>query len=271
MSGPRVGLLEGRMSDELAELVRRHGGEPVVAPALSEVPVDASADVAALIDALEARRVTVMVFLTGAGVTALLAEADRLGRRDALERALRETVNVCRGHKPWAPLRRIGAPVSVTVPEPYTTDDVLRTLRGLTLRGAGVALMHYGERSAALAEALCAMGAEVRELCLYQWRLPEDLAPLERLVCEVVRGGVDAVAFTSQVQVRHLLHVAYGLGMGERLREAMDSRVVVAAVGPTCAAALAAAGITPAVVPSNPKMGPMVVALMRRLRQSRAA
>ena len=40
LGGARIGLLEARLSSELAELVRREGGEPVCAPSVTEAQVD---------------------------------------------------------------------------------------------------------------------------------------------------------------------------------------------------------------------------------------
>ena len=259
------------MEGELAALVRRHGGEPVLGPALSEAPVDARAAVAGLVEALRSGEVRTVLFLTGVGALRLFAEAERAGLADALREGLQSTRNVSRGQKPWQPLRRNGVPVSVTVPDPYTTDDVLATLATLELGGEGVALVHYGERSAPLAEGIARLGGRAHEITVYEWRLPEDTRPLEALVDELVAGALDAVAFTSQVQVRHLFQVAEPRCGAEALRRALNEHAVVAAVGPTCAAALEAAGVPPRVVPTNPKMGPMVVALMEYLRGRVAA
>lgn len=257
------------MSGELAALVRRHGGEPRVAPALRETPVDATRPVGELIDALAQRDVDIMVFMTGVGAAALFSEAERLGRAAELVAGLQHTTNVCRGPKPWPPLKQRGVPISITVPRPYTAADVISTLAGMQLADRGVTVLHYGERNAELAEALEVGGARLRELCLYEWKLPEDTAPLEALVAEVIAGDVDAVAFTSQVQVRHLFQVAARHGHVEPLRDALNQTTVAAAVGPTCAAALEAAGVTPRIVPANPKMGPMIVALMEHLAPAR--
>jgi uroporphyrinogen-III synthase len=43
--------------------------------------------------------------------------------------------------------------------------------------------------------------------------------------------------------------------------------VIAAAVGPTCAEALRAYGVREVVVPQNPKLGPLVAALSRRLAE----
>ena len=45
------------------------------------------------------------------------------------------------------------------------------------------------------------------------------------------------------------------------LTDALNAKVVVAAVGPVCASALRSFGVIPHVQPAHPKMGPMMVAL----------
>ncbi|HEU4388300.1 MAG TPA: uroporphyrinogen-III synthase, partial [Blastocatellia bacterium] len=129
------------------------------------------------------------------------------------------------------------------------------------LRDVGVALQHYGERNEALSEALRARGARLIELTLYEWLMPEDPGPLNALVDEIIVGTVDAVAFTSQVQIRHLFKVAIDRGMANDLRKALNDRVIVASVGPTCTSTLKSFQVNPRVEPEHPKMGPMVLAL----------
>jgi uroporphyrinogen-III synthase len=253
------------MGGELGRLVERHGGVPISAPALLETPVDASAALTELLRALAVREIEVVVFLTGVGANALFDAADRIGRGDEMVRRLQETVNVARGHKPARPLRQRGVPVSMAVEEPYTTAEVIAALDGLGVERRGVALLHYGERSEEIASALLARGARLHEMMLYEWRLPPDTGPMEALIRGVMDGAVDAIAFTSQVQLRHLLLVAERSGERDALIRAMNERTLVAAVGPTCASALRRVGITPDVVPDNPKMGPMVVAIAAAL------
>jgi uroporphyrinogen-III synthase len=249
------------MPEQIADLIRRNGGIPVSAPALREIPTHDSAAAEELINRLSAGAIQIVVFLTGVGTAALFAEAGRLNRLEELLAGLASTTNVSRGQKPWRPLKEAGVPITVTVPTPYTTTELLRTLEQLSPEGKGVALLHYGERSDVLADSLVGWGARVTELLMYEWQLPEDTGPLDRLVDEVIAGTVDAVAFTSKVQLRHLFELA---GRGDRVQpliEALNSRTVVAAVGPTTAAELEGGGVHPRVVPTNPKMGPMIVAL----------
>jgi uroporphyrinogen-III synthase len=254
------------MPGELADLVRRHGGEPVNVPALREAAIECREHVREFITRLEQGAIQVVIFLTGVGVNTLVREAEQCGRLPVLLQGLAGAVRVCRGPKPVAALKRQGLAPTVQAEAPYTTAELLTALAGVAVAGRGVAVLHYGERNVALTDALQAQGARLYELCLYEWLLPEDLRPLQQLVRDLIAGRLQAIAFTSQVQVRHLWQVAATLGQAAALTTALTTHCLVAAVGPTCATALAAVGVTPHVEPSHPKMGPMVIALMAALR-----
>jgi uroporphyrinogen-III synthase len=261
LNGRRIALVEGRMPGELADLVRRHGGEPMNVPAVREATRACAEEVGTFLDRLSGGVFQIVVCLTGVGVMTLARTAEQLNRLPELLQGLQRVTTVCRGPKPLAALKRQGITATVQTQEPYTTAELLVAMAGLPLSGQGVALVHYGERNAALADALRQRRARLDELCLYEWLLPEDLGPLQHLVGDLIAARVDAIAFTSQVQVRHLWQVASSLGKATELTHALTDQVVVAAVGPTCAAALADLGVMPRVVPAHPKMGPMVTAL----------
>jgi uroporphyrinogen-III synthase len=249
------------MSQELATLIRNNGGDPRSAPSVKEAPLSRQGEVAAFIDRLTAGSYQFVLFMTGVGVKALLQEAEGLGRLDELLQSLRKTTTVCRGPKPIAVLKRYDIPVSIAAPEPNTTAEVIQALKGLDLANQRAAMLHYGERAEEMAEFLIGQGTLLDELWLYEWQLPEDTAPMKELIAEVIRGEIDSVAFTSKVQVRHLFQVAAEIGKVDELREALNSRTVVTAIGPTCAATLIEAGVPPRVVPEHPKMGYMVKAM----------
>jgi uroporphyrinogen-III synthase len=259
LKGVRLALLETRLSTELSELVRRLGGVPCPVPAVREV--SHLEHVPAFLDALGAGRFSVAICLTGVGVSRLLREAERLGRLDETLIALGRLTIVCRGPKPSAVLRQYDVPVHIKAVEPYTSKELLDALNAEDLQGKGVALLHYGERNLPLASALRERGASLEELCLYEWELPEDVEPLKGLVRNLIDGQMDAIAFTSQIQWRHLIDVAATLGLASALVDAMRRDVVVAAIGPVCASALNAHGITPDVLPAHPKMGALITAL----------
>jgi uroporphyrinogen-III synthase len=264
LRGARVALLEARMESELASLVRRHGGEPVCVPALREVERECAEEVRLAIDAAE-RGAAVVVLATGVGLARWIAVAQTLGRADALRGGLAHATVVCRGPKPVAVLKREGLQAHVRAAAPHTTKELLAALDGVDVRAREAIVVHDGGASHAVPDALARRGARVLEVQPYLWALPNDLEPLRRLVRQVIAGGVDAVAVTTRVQATHLFEVAQAMGLRGGLADALGGRVVVAAVGPTCARALEELGAPPHVVPDQAKMGAMVMALAARL------
>ena len=258
--GARIALLEARLANETAAMVRRLGGVPVIAPALAEASLDADVDVAAFIDRFAAETEPIVVFLTGSAATRLFATADRLGREADLLDGLRRAVTVARGPKPAGALSRRGVAVSLAVPEPYTTAEVIASVDTLAVARRPTTVVHYGERNLPLLDALAARGAIVAELMLYAWHLPADTSPLSRAIDDLLAGDIPLLVFTSQIQVRHLFDVA-GPERRDRLVAVLNGRVLVGAVGPTCAAAVRAAGVKTLIVPDRPKLGPLLNAL----------
>jgi uroporphyrinogen-III synthase len=263
LTGVKVALLEARMSEELGSLIRRQGGEPYNVPAVREEARDAGPEVKALLDALAAEEEPVVLLSTGVGVAGLFREAHALGRAEELRASLKRAITVARGPKPTAALKKEGLEPKRSAKTPFTTADLLAALDGLDLAGRYVAVLHYGERNEGLLDALKDRRVRLHEALLYEWRLPAELGPLRGLVGELIAGQVGAIAFTSQVQARHLFQLARESGQADALAEALRTRTVVAAVGPTCAAALQELGVEPHVVPEHPKMGPMVVELAK--------
>ncbi len=269
LEGKRVGALESRMAGQLGDLIRKRGAEVMSAPALREAPIDCLEMVGELIDGISDGEFQVVVAQTGVGVSTLFKEAAKLDRESELLTGLRRVVCIARGPKPVAALRKAGILTPVKVNSPYTTDELLETLAEFDLSACGVALIHYGERNEALSETLLSACANLYELCLYEWMLPEDTGPLESLIRAVLKRELDAVAFTSQAQVKHLFKIAERHGFEPVLAASLNS-TVVAAVGPTCTKALAAYGINTDVAPEHPKMGHMVADLAEYFSEVRA-
>jgi uroporphyrinogen-III synthase len=248
------------MENELASLVRRHGGEPLCVPAMREVERDCAEDVTRAYGALLGDD-AVIVLTTGVGLERLLKVASAIGLGEELRSELARATIVCRGPKPVAVLKRERLPAHVRAETPHTTTELLVALESVEVGGREVVYVHDGGGSRDVVTALARRGARVVEVQPYVWALPEDLGPLRTLVETIVGAELDAIAFTSQAQARHLFAVADAMGARDSMVRALQDRVVVAAVGPTCARTLAQLGAPPHVVPEQSKMGAMIVAL----------
>jgi uroporphyrinogen-III synthase len=265
LDGQRVALFESRLAAELSELVRRCGGVPVCVPAVVERRLPSGPEVRALLTALRVASPAVFVFSTGVGARALFDEARSQGLAPELLEAISRGEAVCRGPKAVAALYREGRLACRKARSPYTTVELVDALAEVEVCGRTVVLVHHGGGDDELVEALVGRGARVHELLVYDWQLPEDTSALEQAARELAQGEFAAAAFTTQIQARHLMTIACRIGCHDTLVASLRSRVVVAAVGPTCARVLTELGVPAQVVADPPKMATMVGALVARL------
>jgi uroporphyrinogen-III synthase len=255
----RVLTLESRRAAEIATLVTTFGGRPLSAPALREVPLASNTEALAFAAALTGGNFDIVVLLTGVGLRTLLAVVDAAGDRATFVAALGRTRIAARGPKPVGVLRELGLSPWVTAPEPNTWRELVAALdaKGEAMHGRRVAIQEYGRSNRSLIDALSARGAQVTPVPVYQYDLPEDLAPLQRAVTAVVDGEVDVALFTTGTQVAHLFRVAETMGREAALREAL-ARVVIASIGPTTSEEVREHGLAVDFEPSHPKMGLLV-------------
>lgn len=258
----RVLSLESRRAKEMASIISSYGGQAISAPSMREVPLDSNPDAIAFADALERGSFELVILLTGVGTRALVAVVERVtGSRDAFVSALGRTRIVARGPKPVAVLRDLSLTPWLTAPEPNTWREVLSVLDEkqpeFPLSGKRVAVQEYGASNPDLLEGLEARGARVTPVPVYQWALPEDLAPLQSAVQAIADGQIDVALFTTATQVVHLLKVADSMGKGDAVRRGLTT-CVVASIGPTTSEEMREQGIEPDMEPTHPKMGFLV-------------
>lgn len=278
--GLRVLSLESRRAPELAKLISNYGGEPVVAPAMREVPLESNKEALAFAAALFAGEFDMVIFLTGVGARALLSVVETSYQREEYLAALRSVTVVPRGPKPVAVLRELGVTPALTVPEPNTWRELLLALdqaggsqSELRLPGKRVAVQEYGVSNSELLSGLRERGAIVTRVPIYQWALPEDLGPLRGAVKALAAGEIDVALFTTSVQLAHLFQIAAEMSLEEPMRQGLG-RAIVASIGPTTSEELQRRGIRVDIEPSHPKMGFLVKEaaeqsgeLLRRKRQ----
>jgi len=253
----RVVVFESRRAEEIAGMIRRHGGEPVSAPALQEVPLSENGPALEFARLLSKGEIDVVIFLTGVGAGFLAdAIAPALSRKD-FAAGLRTVTTVVRGPKPAKVLRDIGVSPSITVPEPNTWRELLAAMdERVPPAGKRIAVQEYGEENPELLSALAQRGAAVMRVPVYRWALPDDLGPLRDAIRQIIDGRIDLALFMSATQAEHLFQVA-GRDQAARLTAAF-ARVVVASIGPMCSQALKRHGLRVDIEPQHPKMGFLV-------------
>ena len=253
--GLRVVSFESRRATEIAELIRRQGGDAFVAPSMRETPIEDNPEAFAFAERLFRGEFDMMIFLTGVGTRALDKVLASRYPPQAFAEALRKITVVARGPKPLAALREMQVPVAITVPEPNTWRELLAATA--TRPERKIAVQEYGKSNPELLDGLGARRAAVTPVRVYQWDLPEDTGPLREAIRRIIKGEADVALFTTSIQMTHLVRLAAEAHRDEALLAGLR-RMVIASIGPTTSEALEEFGLAADIVPTHPKMGFLV-------------
>ena len=256
--GRRVLSLESRRAAEVATLIAKYGGVPVLAPALREVPLESNTAAIDFAAALLLGEIDIGVFLTGVGGRAIVEVFERAHPGREIREALSGIRIAVRGPKPAAVFRELNIPIWVTAPEPNTWRELLAAIEARAdeapLAGARVAVQEYGVPNQQLIDALAARGASVLPVPVYKWALPDDLTPLRSAVAAIAGRNIDVLILTSGVQLVHLWQVVEMMGCEEPFRKGLAA-TFIASIGPTTSEEIERRGLAPHLEASHPKLG----------------
>lgn len=266
----RVVAFESRRAEAMEQLIQNHGGIPLVAPSMREIPMEENKEAFEFARELFGGRIEMVIFLTGVGTRFLTSLIETQYPREQWIAALSRVTVVARGPKPTAALKELGVPIAVTVPEPNTWRELLAALDqrrdSIPLAGRRVAVQEYGAPNEELIGGLETRGAAVRRVVVYRWALPEDTGPLRSAIKAIADGNIDLVLFTTSVQVVHMMQLASEMSLESGVRKSLE-KTIVASIGPTTSEMLREYGLHADLEPSHPRMGILVKEAAERSRE----
>jgi uroporphyrinogen-III synthase len=258
-AGQRVVAFETRRNEEMRRLIAHHHGLACVVPSMREVPLQSDAPLLEFHELLLAKRIDVLICMTGVGTRMLARRLEEVQPRESWIEALRATRLVARGPKPLSVLREMQVP-ACPVAEPNTWREILVVLEdvlGSSWQGAQIVIQDFPTLDERFIEVLEARGAHVLRVPVYRYALPEDTEPLRHAVYAIIGGGFDVALFTTGVQVWNLFQMARQLYVEDDLRQAL-SGMIVGSVGPTNSEVLRDFEVQINVEPEHPRMGHLV-------------
>ena len=264
LAGYTVAVTAARRKEELGALLDRRGARVVYAPAIRIVPLSDDTELVAATREVLAAPVDLVIATTGVGFRGWLEAADAWDL--PLVEHLRSARVMARGPKARGAIRG-GGLVDAWSPESESSAEVLaHLLSGAEgpLEGRRIAVQLHGDPLPDLVSGLRHAGAEVLTVPVYRWVLPEDVAPVRRLVEATVAGAIDAITFTSAPAAASLLTVADELGRRDELVSALRGRVLAFAVGTVTAGPLDAVGV-PTCQPERARLGALAREVVARL------
>ena len=258
LKGLRVVCFESRRAEIMEQLILKHGGVPIIAPALKEIPLEDNPEAFRFAEKLFQGQIDILILLTGVGTQTLSDVLETRYPKEKFIQALKKTQLVARGPKPSAVLNRFGVTDFIQVPPPNTWREILKVLdENLPVEGKRVAVQEYGIPNQEFLKELVQRKAEVLRVPVYRWALPEDTFPLRKALKMVSEKQVDLLLFTNAAQVTHVLQVAKESVLEEAIRKAL-SEIVVASVGPTSSEALRSFDLPVDLEAKQNKMAPFV-------------
>jgi uroporphyrinogen-III synthase len=256
LAGYTVGITAARRREEFAAALERRGAKVVSGPAIKIVPLTDDSELRDATRRCLATPPDIVIATTGIGFRGWVEAADAWGTGEELLKVAGQATVLARGPKARGAIRAAGLRETWS-PESESISEVLEYLTGQDLDGKRIAVQLHGEPLPDMVQTLRLAGAEVIEVPVYRWVLPEDTGPLERLIQAVASGAVDAVAFTSAPAAASFLRSAREQGCDDSVEAALRGPVVPACVGPVTAGPFQQAGI-PVIQPERARLGALV-------------
>ena len=264
LKGKRIAVPEMRELEIFASLLERRGAEVLRCPLVTIYDTPHSAQVLAFAVRIAEGGFDDFVLITGEGLTRILSCINKHdpSLQERFIEGLRKTRTITRGPKPARVLRSLGLKPNVEATEP-TSEGVIEALKPLELTGRRVALQLYGnDPNAKLTRFLQERGVQLTTVAPYVYGNATDDATVKSLLERMAAGEVDAIAFTSKLQIERLVNQQ----PAPLVKRAL-TRTKIAAVGPIVAEAIRAAGFEVASSPEHSWfMKPLVVALSESLQ-----
>lgn len=251
LKGRTVAITRSReQAEETGNLIRKYGGEPFFIPSIEITAADDLPAVQRFVSELAEEQVDYVVFMSVNGIKYLLSSAENLGLETQLKQSLGKTLTMAVGPKTAQELRSHNIPVAL-VPAEYTSEGILECLRQQGVSGKTVFIPRTRGATPELANRLRDLGAKVQEVYVYKSCLPSDPELADSFLQAITENRIDAIIFGSSLSARNLFQMLEKLASKERLRDMMNDRLTIVAIGPVTAASLSELGLRVDVMPAK--------------------
>ncbi|MCA0753637.1 uroporphyrinogen-III synthase [Paenibacillus sp. N4] len=257
----RIVIAGSRKTDEMSLIVEKQGGEPLIR-SLQGLTMFDEESLEEPLRRLAEQGADWIILTTGMGSDSLVNAAEKLGIKDEVLKALAGAQIATRGYKTSAFIKRMGLQAAVS-DDDGTMNGLIENLSSLDFEGKRVWIQLHGEPAPELERFLKEKGAAHVEPVLPYRHVPPEESTLRKFIDELQTAAVDAVCFTTAVQVLYLFRRAKETGQEKMLLQAFEGPVLAGAVGKVTAQALQDCGVKRIIVPELERMGALIIELGR--------
>lgn len=276
LRGITVAVTSSRRASELADIVRKFGGIPYIAPTIGiKNNSQLNSECNHFIETISNERMHFFIFMTGVGVFNLFQNLQKLHKLNTVIEKLRDTIVIARSNKPKMELRKFGIKTNF-VPTINTIDGILNLLKRFDIKNKNIGILWHGDSSISFKKKLASLGANVFDFTSYSYSAGLEqtnatmlkemgydyVAPNEEkikiLIEDIMKGTVDSITFTSPPAVKEFFEFAKRNNKINSLKEMLNSNVLVVSVGPSTSKMLARFHVLADIIPTTYRMGPMI-------------
>ncbi len=255
-----IAVTGGRKGEEMRALIEKQGGKALIRPAQGTVFTNEEHVVHSLREIIE-NPPDMLIYTTGMGEKRMTELAELAGLEKEYDHLLRSIPIAVRGTKTLQHFKQKGI-----TPQTVADRGTMNQLENaLTIENQSVVLQMHGENVPGFIESLEAANNVVTTIYPYEHTPPEQ-AVLQQLIEEIENGQLDAVAFTSAIQVRYFFEYVDRVKKRERILSSLTETILLVAVGEVTEEHLKDQGIEYVLTPTTPRMGAMVMEMAKYYR-----
>lgn len=261
--GKKIVLAASRKLEEMTILIEKQGGTPLIRSLQGTVFL-AEKEVEPVLKQVTTEKIDMFIFTTGIGLETLVNVSEKLGVKETFFRVLQNADVASRGYKTLGALKKLGIEPMAT-DEDGTTNGLMKALSEYDFHEKKVAIQLHGDPAPNLRAFLKEKGATVIPILPYQHIGPDE--KIVKLLCEeMVTRKVDAICFTTAVQVRSFFDYGRKNDLYEEIKAAFLDHVLAVAVGKVTAEALRDEGVINYLTPEYERMGAMIMELSKHYK-----
>lgn len=276
LCGITVAVTSSRRASELADIVRKFGGIPYIAPTIGiKNNSELNSECNHFIETISNESMHFFIFMTGVGVFNLFQNLQKLHKLNTVVEKLQDTIVIARSNKPKMELRKFGIKTNF-VPNINTIDGILNLLKRFDVKNKNIGILWHGDSSSSFKKKLTSLGANVFDFSSYSYsaRLEQtnasmleemgydyvapDEEKIKMLIEDIMKGTVDSITFTSPPAVKEFFEFAKRNNKINLLKDKLNSQVLVVSVGPSTSKMLARFYVLADIMPTTYRMGPMI-------------
>lgn len=224
-------------AEETGELIKSFGGVPYFIPSIEIQETCDAESIKHFVNELENKKIDYVLFMSVNGIRYLLSCASRFGLKSRILTNLKNVAVLAVGPKTAQELNKHDVFVDL-VPEQYSSEGITNCLQKHGINAKTVYIPRTKGATPDLANNLADLGAFVHEFYVYTSLLPADPDLNQKFVNDLQNGVVDAIIFGSSLSATNLFEMLKNEVSHERLRNLLNSKLTIVAIGPVTAHSL---------------------------------